>query len=193
MAIAFMVSPVFIAIGTPARRCIVSQRHAATRYRLQYRRGREMHCGAFPDRLPQGRHPPLRPPSARAVAMHNAGRRPLPERSMKSFTSPYRCRCGSHVGTPPASVSASMSRYHTRRSRKPAGPTISPATGTVSTSLSSQRILQRGHISQAAARSSGATSSTFSIRPSVRVERIGDGFHERRYCFEQRARLLEQR
>ena len=132
-----------------------------------------------------------RPPSARAVAMHSAGRKPLPDRSMKSFTSPYRCRCGSHVGMPAASVSASMSRYQPRRSRNPAGPTISPVPGTVSAMLSSasDSVASR----DVTVGSTMRNAPTSSMAPSLRSSTSATGLHERRNLLEQRAHLLEER
>ena len=111
---------------------------------------------------------------------------------MKSFTSPYRCRCGSHVGTPAASVSESMSRYQPRRSRKPAGPDIAGGWHGVG-DLDSH---PAGWAHQPSGpRVVGSTVEHADVRRGgvARVERVGDGMDERRYLLEQGARLLEER
>ena len=83
-----MESPAFTAIGIPARRCIVGNaapQFAAVLDVVVHEKCVVQH---FQARGGREARPPHRPPSARAVAMHSAGRRPLPDRPKKSLHKP---------------------------------------------------------------------------------------------------------
>ena len=128
MASAFMESPVFTAIGIPARRCIVGAPRRESLPSSMSSCTRKALC-SISRPAAAGNASSARPPSARAVAMHKAGRKPLPDRSMKSFTSPYRCRCGSQVGMPCRErVGEHVAIPAQALQEIPSGPTISPAT-----------------------------------------------------------------
>ena len=122
IASAFIASPVLTAIGMPTLPVHRRARRGATRCRPRCRRGRGRRCAASRCRPRRGARP--RP-----------GRRaPAPSRCRAPAAGP--CPTGDEVlhqpievplrlaqsGSPAASVSASMSRYQPRRSRKPSGP-----------------------------------------------------------------------
>ena len=115
------------------------RRRAAIRCRPRCRRAREKRCAAFRCRPAAGSASSARPPSARAVAMHSAGRSPLPDRSMKSFTSPIEVPLRLPVvGIAGRERVGQASRGTSRAAPgSPTGPTISPTTGTASTIIAS--------------------------------------------------------
>ena len=150
-----MESPAFTAIGIPARRCIVAtpRRHSLPSSTSSCTRNA---LCSISRPAPAGSASSASPPSARAVAMHSAGRRPLPDRPRNPAQAHTDAAAAPTSERPPRACRRSWRGTNPGARGSPSGPTTSSTPGTASATLI-RRILRLGHINQAAPHRVGST------------------------------------
>ena len=175
-----MESPAFTAIGIPALRCIVATPRRQSLPSSMSSWTRNALC-SISRPAAAGSASSARPPSALAVAMHRAGRRPLPDRSKKIAHEPVKVALGlrgrnalrervaEHVAVPAQALEKARRPEDIACARQRLGDLRCPR---LVRGQSANRRISTG--------SPAPSSRTLGRARSAQLERARDGVHERR-------------